>query len=252
MNLTRGTVSDHRGTIRGDAVYHQLHRDFAARAQTSAFDMPARRSESWRPTNSFGLRTRIGFEPCGDGSFDIDQSRSIKSYIRIAAGASINSELQKMATAIAVIEPSLLEIVQPGGVTGFVNGAMIEPDIATSSAGPHLGHARKVRLANHGQAKPTIEHVVPTIQFIYRRHFAARQEIERAMCNINHRLMRSIRFERWNLVIRQSGGINVQTIAAMSVSHHRALSFRPFQYRKIPGWPVFDRLRPRIILVGQT
>src|SRR5438552_19035294 len=108
-----------------------------------------------------------------------------------------------MATAVATVKTAPFKAANPRLVTRVTYGSMLEPDV--TATGPHAiyrdTHTRPISLADHCQAKPTVQHVIRRIELSGRIRIAPGEEVHQPVSHINDGFLCTRAVHRQHLVV---------------------------------------------------
>src|SRR5262245_33397534 len=125
-------------------------------------------------------------------------------------------------------------------------------NIRPAASDSAVGDAGKIRFATDTGSEPTIQGVIPNVQFEKERCIGGRDEVNSILPYIPTLFVRADPIERRHLIVRQISSLNLQSKTGMREPGDSPLSLRPFENRKIPCRPVLNAARTRIILLAQS
>ena len=154
-----------------------------------------------------------------------------------------------MTPAIGNIAAPAAERLKPFCISKFAIHFGVDAPLANTA----VGNARKIRFARHARSETHIQRVIPDVEFPHVRRVHGGDEVHGiGVGHVHDVFVRSDSVEPRDFVIRQFGSFYLQSKTGVCKPHDGFLRFTPAKNRQVPGWPIFDPLRSRIILLGQT
>ncbi len=161
---------------------------------------------------------------------------------------SIHAKVHQVRPPIAQIAASLAQPINPLAI----RQRRIELHIRPAQPHPVIRDAGKICLPRNPRPIPDIQRVIPDTQLPHIRRIAAGNEIDRPRpCHIHHILVRPDAVKPRHLIARHLRIHHLQSPSRMRIPGHRPLLLRPLEHGHIPGRPILQLLRARIILLLQ-